>query len=401
LSKPDQKHPWLALAVTLAVQTITALSQSAPAILAPVLATEIGVGAQQIGTFTGLLYVFAMLSGLLLSGYLERIGALRISQFAMLLCAAGLLACATGSIIAIVIGAMAIGAGYGLTNPTAAAILGRNVEPGNRGLMFSIKQTGVPLGIAIGGLIVPALLNAYSWRAALVCCVAICLICAFSLQPAAAIFDRQINRGKTPVARSLFTPLLDVWNNRAQRRLALTSLAYASTQVCFLVFLVTYLSLEHNLSLTVAASILATAQLTSIAARPFWGWVADCWGDPGKLLGVLGIAMFVACMMMAWVPTDSEGHVYFITAILCSVTAVAWNGVFYAELVRISEQEELAAVTGGMQFFTFGGAMAGPVIFSLCVSVTGSYRLAFGLLPLLALWAGLALSLHLWRSKTQ
>ena len=160
-------------------------------------------------------------------------------------------------------------------------------------------------------------------------------------------------------------------------------------------FLVTYLTLEHKLSLTTAASILATAQLASIAARPFWGWLADVWGNPGKLIGLLGVAMFVACIMMAWVPINAGSQVYFFTAILCSVTAVAWNGVFYAELVRISEPEELATVTGGTQFFTFGGAMAGPVIFSLCVSVTGNYSLAFTLLPLLALWAGLALLRHL------
>jgi len=179
----EHRRPWLALAVTLAVQTLSALSQSAPAILAPVLAAELGVGAQQIGNFTGLLYIFAMSSGLLLSGYIGRFGALRFSQISMLFCAAGLLACTAGNIIAIVFGAIIIGIGYGLTNPTAAVILGRNVADHNRGLLFSLKQTGVPLGIAIGGLIVPALLAAFSWRGALICCAAICVLCAFSLQP--------------------------------------------------------------------------------------------------------------------------------------------------------------------------------------------------------------------------
>lgn len=353
------------------------------------------MGAQQIGNFTGLLYVFAMLSGLLLSGYIGRFGALRFSQVAMLLCAVGLLACTAGNIIAIAIGAIAIGAGYGLANPTAAAILGRHVGAQNRGLLFSIKQTGVPLGIATAGLIVPAVLIAHGWKAALLCSAVLCLVCAVGLQPTINIFDKQINRQQTPPVRALLTPLFKVWHNQSQRRLALTSLAYGSTQVCFLVFLVTYLTQEHNLTLTFAASVLAAAQVASVVARPFWGWVADQWGRPGRLLGLLGIAMFVACILMASVPAGSDAWLYFFTATLCSITAVAWNGVFYAELVRISNQDELATVTGGMQFFTFGGAMAGPVIFSLCVSLSGSYWLAFILLPVLSLCAGISLLWHL------
>jgi len=392
------KRPWLALIVTLAVQTLSALSQSAPAILAPVLATELNVGAQQIGNFTGLLYIFAMSSGLLLSGYIGRFGALRFSQISMLFCAVGLLACTAGNLIAVLLGAITIGIGYGLTNPTAAEILGRNVFAHNRGLLFSLKQTGVPLGIAAAGLIVPALLLAYNWRVALVCCAAMCVVCALGLQPTVGIFDRQVSRRETPRANALLSPLIKVWRNDQQRRLALTSLAYASTQVCFLVFLVTYLTLEHNLSLTLAALILSVAQVASVIARPFWGWVADQWGEPGKLFGLLGIAMFIACVLLALIPGESKSHAYFAVAILCSITAVAWNGVFYAELVRISAQDELATVTGGIQFFTFGGGVAGPVVFGLCVSITGSYWLAFLLLSFLSLWAGVTL---LWGLKIE
>jgi MFS family permease len=391
LNNPETRRPWLALTVTLAVQTLAALSQSAPAVLAPVLAAELNVGAQQIGNFTGVLYIFAMLSGLLLTSYIGRYGALRFSQIAMLMSAVGLLACTAGHLFAVALGAMAIGVGYGLANPTAAAILGRNVAPANRGLLFSIKQTGVPLGIAISGLIVPLILAAYGWRAALICCAIFCVICALSMQPASAIFDDKVHRTSSPSANKLLSPLYRVWHNHQQRQLALASLAYASTQVCFLVFLVTYLTLEHGLDLAVAASVLAAAQVASVGARPFWGWMADRWGSPGTLLGLLGIAMFAACIVLATLQKDSAALVYFAAATLCSVTAVAWNGVFYAELVRIAPQSELAAVTGGTQFFTFGGAMAGPVLFSLCVSVTGSYRLAFLLLPLLALCAGIML----------
>ena len=49
------------------------------------------------------------------------------------------------------IAALAIGAGYGLPNPSASMILAQHAPPHRRGLFFSIKQTGVPIPQAIYG----------------------------------------------------------------------------------------------------------------------------------------------------------------------------------------------------------------------------------------------------------
>ncbi len=390
------RQPLLALSVTLAVQTLAALSQSTPAVLAPVIAQELGIGAQHIGNFTGVLYIFAMISGLLLSSRVESFGALRFSQMAMLLCGAGLAISAAGHAAGFVIAACLIGTGYGLANPTAASILGKHAPERHRGLLFSIKQTGVPLGIALAGLLAPLLLSLYGWRAALLLSAGLCVACALAIQPAARVFDR--HRTAVAVRKSPFAPLLSVLAHPVQRLLALTSFVYGCTQVCFLVFLVAFLTLQLQMSLAFSAFALAAAQLAGVIARPFWGWLGDRSGEPGRLLGALGIAAGCACLLLGTLPVEASSFRVVATVMFCGFTAVGWNGVFFAELVRHAKLSEVATLTGGVLFMTFGGAMTGPVLFAMSISLGASYAAAFVMLSTLPVVAGTVLLVRLRRT---
>ena len=68
----------------------TSLAATAPAVLAPELARDMGVAPQWIGVFVGLVYVGAMLASVASAGFIERYGAIRVSQVCVLLCAAGI-----------------------------------------------------------------------------------------------------------------------------------------------------------------------------------------------------------------------------------------------------------------------------------------------------------------------
>jgi hypothetical protein len=72
---------------------------------------------------------------------------------------------------------------------------------------------------------------------------------------------------------------------------------------------------------------------------------------------------------------------------LYGATAVGWNGVFLAEVARLAPEGRVAVLTGGTQFFTFGGVLLGPPLFGAIASATGSYGVGFvaaAVLPLLA-----------------
>ena len=282
-------RPWLALFLTTTAQIMASLAMSTPSVLAPIAAPELGFAPQSIGVLVSGIYFAAIGSGLIGGHYVRQFGALRLSQVAMLLLIFGLLLGATGLPWLLALATLAIGIGYGLTNPTAAQLLSQHASLKNRGLIFSIKQTGVPIGVALAGLLVPIFLGWWSWRGALVGIGVLILGELFLLGIYRKQFDLGLQGVKLNWTAVIVRPLMRVLRDPPLRSLAICSSCYSGMQVCFLTFLVSDLKLERGFSLAAAAGALATAQITSIAARPFWGVVTDRYVPPRILLGLLGL----------------------------------------------------------------------------------------------------------------
>jgi hypothetical protein len=85
----------------------------------------------------------------------------------------------------------------------------------------------------------------------------------------------------------------------------------------------------------------------------------------------------------------------------CAATAVAWNGVFYADLVRYVTAREVASTTGATQFLTFSGGVFGTAVFAALVSMAGSYTAVFVGLGLLPALTGVVLLLSARRSSAR
>lgn len=403
-------HPGAALGSTLLVQTLASLVLTAPSVLAPAVAPTLGFRPESVGMFVGVAYLAAMLSGLGSGGWVSRIGAVRLSQVAMLACTVGTLGVIVGKPLLMGLAALTIGAGYGMINPAASSLLARHSPPANRGLFFSVKQTGVPLGVALSGLLLPWGLHTIGWRPSILIAGAACAAMALMLRPMIArlepfaagrtwspkrqgnIADRSASEtgtGGTGAAQAKDRPgLMMVLRDPTLRRLSLTSFAFACTQLCFITFLVSYLNLELGQSLALAAGILAVSQVISTASRIAWGVVADRWIGPGWLLGALGLAMSAACVGLGLLsPTASTGLII-AAAVMCAATAMGWNGVYFAELTHHSTHANMAALAGASQFLTFSGSMAGPVLFGELIRHGGSYSTAYLVLAVLPAVAG-------------
>jgi hypothetical protein len=79
---------------------------------------------------------------------------------------------------------------------------------------------------------------------------------------------------------------------------------------------------------------------------------------------------------------------------VCAVygaSAVGWNGVFLAEVARLAPEGRVAIITGGTQFYTFGGVLVGPPVFGATVSASGSYAVGFVLVAILPMAIGIRL----------
>ena len=192
--------PMIALAVTLAVQALASFSLAVPSVLAPAVAGEFDMQAQHVGWLVSIAYLTAMLTGLSCGALSRRHGPVRMSQFALLAMAVALVCCVFTQAWLLLLAGVLIGVGYGIPNPTAADILSRHSPRERRGLFFSVKQTGVPAGVAITGVLLPFLVAFIDWRSALLVMACVLLVVALLIGGARRSLDPPPSTQAAPVA---------------------------------------------------------------------------------------------------------------------------------------------------------------------------------------------------------
>jgi len=384
----------VALAATLAIQMFTSLAATAPAVLAPELAREMGVAPQWIGVFVGLVYVGAMLASVASVGFIARYGAIRVSQVCVLLCAAGILvvgllpASLTGLLAA---AAIVIGLGYGPITPASSQVLARTTPAAKMALMFSIKQTGVPAGAALAGALLPIAALFVGWRAAMVAVGLAGLLVAIAAQPSRGLLDTDRTAGNAFSFKDIVARLKLVAKTPALAELALLSFAYASVQVCLSSFLVVFLHDALGWSLVASGLALTCATVGGVLGRLFWGAVADNLLAPRRTLSVIGVAAGACGIAMAFASPAWPAWVVLPIAALFGATAIGWNGVQLSELARRAPPGHAGAVTGAAGFVTFSGVVVGPPLFAALTALTHGYKTGFLVMAAVSLTAASAL----------
>lgn len=377
-----------ALGAMLAVQSLICLAGSAPAVLVPLAAAELGFDPQLIGVFAAGMFAVAAISCLVCGGIISILGPLRTSQVAVVSSAVGALALVLGTPAAFLAAMLLLGAAYGPSQPAATMLLVRLTPPGWTNIVFSIRQTGVPLGIGLAGVILPPLGLWLGWRGALLVTAAMTAATALALQPLRARLDA----GRAPATpfrlANLAQPLRLMWARPALRRLAILGFAYSSMQTILGTFLVIYLHADIALSLVLAGAVLSVTYGIGVPGRIFWGVVADRWVRPRLVLGGVGVGMSIfAAITALFTPAWPLAAILAITA-LYGFTAVSWNGVFVGQLAQLAPREHLSEVAGAGAFSAFAGVAVGPALFSVVLAITGSYAAGFGLFAAITLAVG-------------
>ena len=393
-SRSDAKRAFVALAATTALQIYASLAATATSVLAPEIAQTFAIAPKWIGVFVGLVYAGAMIASLACGGFIDRFGAIRVSQAGVVLCAAGTLAVALAppSAIALLAGAaVMIGVGYGPITPASSHVLIRTAEPSRLALTFSIKQTGVPAGAALAGAALPAAALLIGWRPALIVAAIAGIAVAAAAQPTRAMLDADRRSGRALSPANILEPLAIVWQSRTLIELALVSFIYAGTQVSLTSFLVVYLTESLGWSLVGAGFALTAATLGGVVGRIVWGSIADRALPPRRVLGTIGIAAALCGAVLASAMPTWPTVLLIAIALFFGATAIGWNGVQLSEVARHAPKGAAGAVTGATAFITFSGVVAGPPIFALLAAVTGDYRTGFGVFAALSGTSGVLL----------
>lgn len=371
------------LAATTAAQVAAVMGTAIFPVIAPKLAVEMGVEPVVIGYQMSLIYGSAMVGSIFLNWMVGRMGGCRSNQVGLALCVAGMALALASNLWALVLASVLLGIAMSLMMPAATHLLHRFSPPRNRNLVFSLKQTGVPLGWTLVALFAPAITLAFGWRWSVALVLLIAAAVMIAMQPARAAWDddRHAERAQPP---RLFDGLALAWRTRPLRWLSLASLCLAWVQLCLGTFLVTMLVGEAGYSLVTAGLVLSCNQAAGVGGRVFWGWVADRTRDTlGVLIKVTYAIIACSVATMFLVP----GWPVAVTTLLFVVfgaTAVGWNGLYVAEVARMSPRGKVSIATGGAMVGNFAGILIGPAAFALTYGISGSYALTFGLLAVVA-----------------
>lgn len=371
-------RPFVILSVTLLIQAMVVVAVLAPAVVAPAIARRLGLPNSATGIYISLVYMSAVFSALYSETLIAKWGAIRTSQGGLILCGIGLVLCSTGIVVLGVVGAVATGLGYGPITPASSHILIRTTPRHRLSIVFSIKQTGVPVGGIAAGLLIPPQQAAFGWEWALLSVSGGCVLMAWLAQLVRPGLDA--DRGhhfNQPALASLMRPIRMVLSHSQLRVLILCTFIYAGVQLSLTTYLSSYLHLSLGWSLLAAGAALSITQAAGMVGRIFWGIIADAGFGAQRTLVLLNILMIASCIGTAMFGNSFSQFWIFAILVVFGASAVGWNGVFLAGIARLAPEGKTSLVTGGALAFTFFGTVFWAPIFGLLADVTESYRVPF------------------------
>ena len=324
--------------VTLYILSLVTWVQSlctAGMLLIPTLATHIAISLEVPTSLVGIqisfLYFVAMFSSLQSATFVRRFGGCRTSQIAIIFVILGCMMALMNSVYGMLACTIFLGLAYGINGPAAADLLTQFTPSARRNLIFSIKQTGVPLGGILISITGPPLASLWGWKSAFVAIGVVCLLTLFILQHRRHYWDESRN----PLSRTKklnFLSFLD--KGRPFLWLGASGFFLSSVQICLLSFAVIFMVESLLIPLITAGFVASIIHFSGMVGRISWGFVADLLGD--SILVLLFLSGMTSLFFIILVISGyfSSAWISMIVLIASGLSVISWNGVYLAEAAR-------------------------------------------------------------------
>lgn len=326
---------------------------------APLIRESLGLTPAGVGAIASAVYGTAALTSRVAGRYTDRLGPGPVLVAAMGALAAGVVvAVSTGQILVFFLGVAICGLGYGAVNPPTN-VLANTRSSHRRGLAMSVKQSGIPLGGILAGLILPGLATATSWRWSMQAPVLLCVVLALA--------SLRLRRPSVKGAGARDHGPRERIQLRLPRAYAFGFLM-AGVQVTMFTFLAVYLADGRGLTASHAGQLLALLMLGGLAGRPVWGWLSDRrHHDRVRLLQGVTVLAGAGLALVPVVPLAALS----VLVLAVGFCAVGWNGVYITSVGEAAPPELLGSSTGTALALVNAGAVALPPAFGLLVGDFG------------------------------
>lgn len=369
-----------AIIAMLIQQSLMTMSTSAIPALWKYIGPDFGLGDERIAVYSLLVYCVGFFSSSAGASAIIKFGPLRASQMCLLAVAWGLLAAGLGMLWLILPAAMLLGLGMGPSTPASSQILARFSTPERAPLVFSIKQTGVPVGGFLAGAVLVPIADAFSWQAALLLTGFIAWAAAIWMQRFRDRFDDERIPSRAISIADIGISMRSATATPGLRKLAFSGFAFSGLQVIFMYYFIAYAVTDVGLDRVTAGQVYGVASLVAIGGRIFWGWLAGAYVSPRALLVVLSVAMFLSAAAIGAATPEWGVWGLGAAAVAFGASAVSWNGVHLAEVARQAPAGQVAVVMGGVISCCFLGLISMPAIFGFVFVAFDMSGLGFAVL---------------------
>ena len=147
------------------------------------------------------------------------------------------------------------------------------------------------------------------------------------------------------------------------------------------------------MSVVMAGTYLAVAQVSSIVARILWGAASDFVfnGRRKIVLGIVGLLTVLSLFSMVIIDINTPRPLVLLVAVILGVI-MAWPGVFTTYVSELAGIGSAGTAIGSVSTVMLASVILVPPIFGLLVDISGSYHFAWGVAAAVALISTLVLS---------
>lgn len=370
-------YRWVILGVIMGVLTVANIGPMGLPSLAPLVRADLALSRQQAGSFLSAYYVGSLVMAFPAGWLADRLGVGRTLIIGQLVVAVFLMAMAfTPSYPLLMLAVVLAGIGYGMVNPTSTKGVMIWFPARSRGTVVGLKQTGLPLGGALGALILPALAGILGWRGAMAASGA---AVGASALLALWLYREPPRPAVAPGAPTGRPSVRTVLTNPSLWLVSCATLLFAAVQVAWISYLSLYLQEVLALSVVAAGFYLAQGQVSGTIGRILFGLLSDrLFGGRRRIILVLaGSLSGCLSLLMATVSAGTPGWALSLLAIFFGLVGIGWNGVQHALLAELAGRESAGTAVGLGLAVSALGVILGPPLFGLLVDRLADYRWAW------------------------
>jgi MFS family permease len=357
------------------------------AALGPVLVRELNLDATQFGALWFVTFGVAALLTIQGGNFSDTFGPRPLVLGVFTSAGIGLVAAGLGhSYVWLVVAAVGAGVAQAISNPVTNLLVSTSVPTGKQGVALGIKQSGVPIGQFLVGLLLPSVaLHAERKVGFLLLAVLAGLGVVLSL---VLVSPTSHTQPRTRQHRSAPRMERAVW--------WVTAYAFAGGFVnqSVNVYAPLYTNQVHGTPVARAGLIVAVIGGLGTVSRLAWGRVGDRLVDPRLALQWVAGLSVVATGTMGLATQVGEVLVW-VSAVVFSVSALAAPVLIMLVVVRGVPTGNVGRASGWASAGLYSGFMVGPVVFGALVDFAGGYTVAWTAVTVVA--SALLVITTLWR----